>query len=371
MNLFFFFTYNTSLRDWKLNGSLGRELNYYTKIQKKGFKIHFITYGDKNDYKVLNKKNFKVIPIFAKIKKTKNKYLNFIKSFYFIFYLKNFSLNQTVFKTNQMKGSWLGILAAKIYKKKILLRSGYEYYRFCKLSGLNFLKVIIAYLYSFFAYRLANKISITSDYEKKFICKNFKIKKKYVSILPNFIDTEKFKKLKCNKVYDLIYVGRLENQKNIFLLLDAIKNQNLKLLLIGDGKLKSEIVNFCKFNKIQLKHLEKVSNNMLPKYYNSAKIFITTTLYEGNPKTILEAMSCEMPLITVKFKGYNSILKNNVNSIVVGYSKKKIREKIKQLLINKNLMKKIGKNARKKIITNNDINYIANIEYKILTNEIS
>lgn len=270
-----------------------------------------------------------------------------------------------------MRGSWLAILAAKIYKKKILLRNGYEYYRFCKLSGINFLKVLLAYLYSFFAYRLANKIFITSDYEKKFICKNFKIKKQYIKVLPNFVDTERFKKLKCNKIYDLIYVGRLENQKNIFLLLNAIKNQNLKLLLVGDGKLKSKIINFCKFNKIHFKHIKKVSNNTLPKYYNSAKIFITTTLYEGNPKTILEAMSCEMPLITVKFKGYNSILKNNLNSIVVEYSKNKIREKIKKLLINKSLMKKIGKNARKKILKNNNINHIANVEYKILSNEIS
>lgn len=83
MNLYFFFTYNTSLKDWKLNGSLDRELNYYNKFKKKGAKIHFVTYGDENDYKVLNKNNFKVIPIFSIIKKTKNKYLNFIKSFFF------------------------------------------------------------------------------------------------------------------------------------------------------------------------------------------------------------------------------------------------------------------------------------------------
>lgn len=371
MKLYFFFTYNTSLEDWKMNGSLDREINYYHKLEQKGFKVNFITYGEKNDYEIANKYKIKVIPIFANIKKTKNKYVNFIKSFFFLYYLKNYPLDNSVFKTNQMKGSWLAILAAKIYKKKIFLRSGYEYYRFCKLSKAGFFKIYLSYIYSFIAYRFANKISITSDYEKKFICKNFKLKYNSISVLPNFIDTSEFKKFICKKVYDVIFVGRLEDQKNLPLLINAIKNNNLKFLLIGTGKLKLQIIELCNKSGISIKHFDKISNKSLPKYYNSSKIFITTTLYEGNPKSILEAMSCEMPVISVNFHGHESILENNVDSIVTNYSEIDIEMRLKKILKDQTLLEKIGRNARQKIIKNNDINKIVNEEFNILINEIS
>lgn len=371
MNLYFFFSYNTSLKDWKSNGSLSRELNYYYKLKKKGFNIYFITYGDKSDFNIIEKKDFNVIPIFSKINKTKNKYINFIKTFFFLFHLKKYPLDNSIFKTNQMKGSWLAILAAKIYKKKILLRSGYEYYRFCKLSKINFFHTFICYLYSFFAYRLADKISITSQYEKNFICKNFKIKNDIIDVLPNFIDTELFTEFKYEKKYDIIYVGRLESQKNLFLLLEAIKFENLKFLLIGDGILKQKVLEFCQSNQISLTHLKNISNHELPKYYNSAKIFVTTTFYEGNPKTILESMSCKIPVISVKFDGCEDIFEDNVDSIIVDYDKEKLKRTIKAVLKDDSFIKKLGSNARKKILQNNDISRIVNMENKILYNEIS
>ena len=38
MNLYVFFTYNTSLEDWNKNGTLNREINYYSKFLKKVLK---------------------------------------------------------------------------------------------------------------------------------------------------------------------------------------------------------------------------------------------------------------------------------------------------------------------------------------------
>ena len=72
MNLYVFFTYNTSLEDWNKNGTLNREINYYSKFLKKGIKVTFVTYGQ-SDKKYLKKKsNIEIISIFQKKIKNKN-----------------------------------------------------------------------------------------------------------------------------------------------------------------------------------------------------------------------------------------------------------------------------------------------------------
>ena len=86
----------------------------------------------------------------------------------------------------------------QIYSKKMILRCGYEYYRFGlknRNSDLNFIKYILSYL----SYNLADKIVITSNYEKNFINKKFKIEKKKIALIPNYI--EKISNNKNNKDY--------------------------------------------------------------------------------------------------------------------------------------------------------------------------
>ena len=50
MNLYVFFTYNTSLEDWNKNGTLNREINYYSKFLKKGIKVTFVTRSSDKKY---------------------------------------------------------------------------------------------------------------------------------------------------------------------------------------------------------------------------------------------------------------------------------------------------------------------------------
>ena len=92
-------------------------------------------------------------------------------------------------------------------------------------------------------------------------------------------------------------------------------------MFIGNGKLTDKL----KFNlkkKINFKIISSVQNNKLPFYLNQSKIFLTTTLYEGNPKSILEALSSETIVISTKFDGSKEIIKNQINGFLTGYKKK-------------------------------------------------
>lgn len=363
MKLYVFFTHNTSLSDWFLNGSLDRELNYYEKLQKKGFKIFFITYGV-NDNQFLKKNSpIKVISIFNK--KSNFKILNFFKSFLFIWKFSKFNKGNIIIKSNQMKGSWLPLLISKIYNKKMILRCGYEYYRFSlknKSLGLNFIKYILSYI----SYNFADKIIITSSYEKKFINKVFKIKEKKISLIPNYIDTSIFKKKNNKKIYDIIFVGRFEKQKNLFFLINSIKDLKLRMILIGNGSLDGEIKKILKKSNLKFKIINKVKNKKLPEFYNRSYIYLNTSHYEGNPKSLLEAMACGLNIITTNYEGVGEIIKNNSNGIITKYSQNEIKDKVNYLLKNKNIYKKISNNAQKKILLKNCIKKILILESKEL-----
>ena len=70
-------------------------------------------------------------------------------------------------------------------------------------------------------------------------------------------------------------------EKNLKNLLQAIKNSNLRMLIIGNGPLKNELMNSFEKNVNQIKWIENVSNYEIPKYMNKSKILVLPSLYEG------------------------------------------------------------------------------------------
>ena len=112
-----------------------------------------------------------------------------------------------------MKGAWLPLIISKIYKKKFILRCGYEYYRFSTFYNQNFIKVLIIYLFSYLSYKLSNKIVITNNYEKNFIIQKFNLTPRKIKVIPNFIDTNIFKKKNITKNLTYYLLGGLNFKK--------------------------------------------------------------------------------------------------------------------------------------------------------------
>ena len=66
-------------------------------------------------------------------------------------------------------------------------------------------------------------------------------KAKIVYIPSLYIDLDVFKPMNLTKEYDLIFIGRLESNKGIDLLIEAFRLLNTKLLRVGDGSLKNNL----------------------------------------------------------------------------------------------------------------------------------
>ena len=123
------------------------------------------------------------------------------------------------------------------------------------------------------------------------------------------------------KQYDFICVARFSKQKNHALLIEAFnsylkKHPDSKLLLVGDG----ELIEECKDqvrklqiskNIIFLGHTESAVNLM-----NKSKCFVLSSIYEGNPISILEAMSVGIPIIAPSVGGIPDVIKNGRNGLL-------------------------------------------------------
>lgn len=129
----------------------------------------------------------------------------------------------------------------------------------------------------------------------------------------------------------IIMVARFDHQKNQLALIDAlnvIKNENWVLEFIGDGELLSKSKE--KVFDYNLDHKIRFSGSCNDVYarLNKSDLFVLITNWEGFPLTIIEAMSCSLPVIATDVGGISESVESNVNGFLVNNSPLSIADKI-------------------------------------------
>ena len=176
------------------------------------------------------------------------------------------------------------------------------------------------------------------------------LKKRNVTIIPHGIETEdsNFFTVK-NEIKNIGYVGRFEELKGIFILLEAFKElsaefENLNLILRGDGRLKSEIMSLIKRENLS----EKVTLDS-PKYkiediYRDIDLLILPAKrLEGFGLVLIEAMKMGIPVIGTNVGGIKSIINNEENGLLIEPNTTALINAIKRMM---------DFDFREKIITN-------------------
>ena len=147
-------------------------------------------------------------------------------------------------------------------------------------------------------------------------------------------------------------VGRLVKAKDYPALLYAlslvVNEKQAKLLILGDGEERKELellanrlgiaekVDFLGFQKNPYKFISK------------SNIFVLSSIQEGFPTVIIEAMACGVPVISTDCKaGPNEIIENRENGLLVPVGdEKSLAEAILQLLNSKALREKFSREGR-------------------------
>ena len=192
------------------------------------------------------------------------------------------------------------VYLCKLLRTKVVVRSNSSPEGWSK----NFLKKLIYKN----AFSIADKIIVNSLEFKKQIKKKFGVESSCIYNPLNKDEIINLSKKKVNisffkkKCLNFINVARLEDQKDHMTLLNAFSNLkniiNFRLLIIGDGKNKKKIEKFIEENKLknEIKILKNI-NNPFP-YIKKSNIFILTSLYEGLPNVLLEAITLKKYIIS-------------------------------------------------------------------------
>ena len=241
-----------------------------------------------------------------------NRYLISIYSFFFfIKKLKSsFLPNNTIIFSVQ--NSIISVILSKILGFKIIIRNGNHPWSALKYSD-NLIFSLISFFIRFFIYNFADKIVCNSEESKKFFS-NFILKKSKLFTIKNSIILKQ--KNSSKKKNFILSAGRLTKQKDFVTLLKAFKifkekNRNYKLLILGEGKEKKSLTELAKslniHKSVKFKGFVK---KPLP-FFSNAKMYICSSLYEGLPSTLIEALSVGTPIISTNCQsGPSEILCN-------------------------------------------------------------
>lgn len=150
-----------------------------------------------------------------------------------------------------------------------------------------------------------------------------KLKIKNVRVIPNGVNINKFqptnknasqKKLKwaVEKLHILFAADPLRHEKNFALARTAV----------------NQLTN----NELELHVLVDIPPNRVPDYFNASDLIILSSLWEGSPNVIKEAMACNRPVVTTNVDDVNWLFGEETGYYIAGFSTEDFADKIEQAL---------------------------------------
>jgi len=126
-----------------------------------------------------------------------------------------------------------------------------------------------------------------------------------------------------------------------------------RLTIIGRGELEDRLKKFVRIQGISGSVEFKgwlTETKDVAETYNKSGVFVLTSYSEGGPKVTLEAMACEIPVISTKVGIMRELIRDGENGYFVDWDPKDIARKIIYLFEHAEVRRKIAIQGRKSIL---------------------
>jgi glycosyltransferase involved in cell wall biosynthesis len=243
------------------------------------------------------------------------------------------------------------------------------------------LRTIMTLLDKYLVSKICAGAISNSELGKDYLIKNgFNASK--IKVIPNGIKISNYERKKIiNKNYTIGYIGRLEEFKNVEVLIKAfniiIKQNNTiqKLLIAGDGTLKDKLKNLTKEFGLKNK-IEFIGfTHDLKNYYESIDIGVIpskSTGTESFPNVLLEHWKYKVPVLLSDIKTIRTITKGINKAVYFNPDDHNdLAKKIINLVSNKKQMSLMEKEANMYLKNNFDLNVVINKYHDFLKNNIN
>jgi glycosyltransferase involved in cell wall biosynthesis len=158
--------------------------------------------------------------------------------------------------------------------------------------------------------------------------------------------------------YTILYVGSLGRRKGVHYLLEALPGiagrvPQVKLLLIGDGRLRGELEAMVRGSKMadRVKFLGEVPHHQIAECLALSDVFVFPSLSEAMPRAVFEAMSMAVPVVATRVGGIPEVVEDGVTGILVDPGdSEQIVASVTRLFENPDLAHALGQRARALIL---------------------
>ena len=134
-----------------------------------------------------------------------------------------------------------------------------------------------------------------------------------------------------------------------------MKKEKYKIILVGDGEIKSQLLRQAHESNVNIIITGFVKNPI--QWLARADLFVFSSLTEGLPGALIEAMAVHVPCIATDIPGNNELILNEKTGLLVNTrSPDQLAIAIERLIDDKNLCKQLSENAFKHVLDNYDYN---------------
>ena len=203
---------------------------------------------------------------------------------------------------------------------------------------------------------------------RKILSDNIKVVNPGTDIIPH--NAERLKN-------QILFVGNIEERKGLHVIIRAlskIKNQDYRLIIVGDFKRDKKYTDRIKKMIDQYKLGEKIffkgkiSDEELIKLYSESEIFIFSSELEGYGLSLIDAMKCGLAVIASDISSTKEIVTDGIDGIL--YKKddyEMLAEKLNMLMTDSDLRNMLAENSLKRSKSFNSWNETCKLVYEAFT----
>lgn len=196
-----------------------------------------------------------------------------------------------------------------------------------------------------------------------------------ITVIGHGVDTKRFKpKENMKKALNILFVGRLEEYKGIFDIVDAarlllkdpaVRRYRLTFTLIGEGSQKEKVLELEKSLGIDRYFIhQQVPYDQMTQVYQTADIFVapskeTKTWKEQYCTVLLEAQGSGLPIVTTRTGGIPENVGDSAIIVAPG-SVRDIAQSLKRFILDAKLRRSYALRARQRAVSVHDNRIIAN-----------
>ncbi|MDP3732604.1 MAG: glycosyltransferase family 4 protein, partial [Candidatus Omnitrophota bacterium] len=209
-----------------------------------------------------------------------------------------------------------------------------------------------------------NKVIAISEPVKEHLIRDFKVKEEDIIVIHNGIDVDRFREqraenreqrkrnLGLNDGPVIGIIARLSEEKGHAYLIKAMqevinKIPKAQLLMVGEGRMKEELVNLTKAEGLEKSVFFIPSVLDTQEVLSVIDLFVLPSLKEGLGLALMEAMACGLAVVGSDVGGIKSLIQDRYNGLLARPAdSRELSSAILELLQNSDKAKYLGNNAR-------------------------